>query len=132
MAGVRAGLNGMAEGKMEASLAGTAESQSHPDGALRVEAIEAGVAFAHDYMEAHDGVPPTFSDCLEHFNQTDVYASTLPQEPGHINLRLKLLLLTQRACILSCSVRLRDLLVLMSIGTSIVHGLALARSNSTG
>lgn len=36
MAGVRAGLNGMAEGKMEASLAGTAESQSHPDGALRV------------------------------------------------------------------------------------------------
>lgn len=87
MAGVRAGLNGMAEGKLEASLAGTAESSSHPDGADRVEAIEAGVAFAHDYMEAHDGVPPTFSDCLEHFNQTDVYASTLPQESGHINLR---------------------------------------------
>lgn len=87
MAGVRAGLNGMAEGKMEASLAGTSESLSHPDGALRVEAIEAGVAFAHDYMEAHNGIPPTFSDCLEHFNQTDVYASTLPQEPGHINLR---------------------------------------------
>ena len=87
MAGVRAGLNGMAEGKLEASLAGTAESSSHPDGAIRVEAIEAGVAFAHDYMEAHNGVSPTFSDCLEHFNQTDVYASTLPQESGHINLR---------------------------------------------
>ena len=87
MAGVRAGLNGMAEGKMEASLAGTAESASHPDGALRVEAIGVGVAFARDYMEAHDGVPPTFSDCLEHFNQTDVYASTLPQKLGHINLR---------------------------------------------
>lgn len=87
MAGVRAGLNGMAEGKMEASLAGTAESPSHPDGSLRVEAIEAGVAFAHDYVEAHNGIPPTFSDCLEHFNQTDVYASTLPLEPGHINLR---------------------------------------------
>lgn len=87
MAGVRAGLNGMAEGKMQASLAGTAESASHPDGILRVEAIEAGVAFAHDYMEAHNGFPPTFSDCLEHFNQTDVYASTLSQEPGHINLR---------------------------------------------
>ena len=51
------------------------------------KAIEAGVAFAHDYIEAHNGVPPTFSDCLEHFNQTDVYASSLPQEPGHINLR---------------------------------------------
>lgn len=87
MAGVRAGLNGMAEGKLEASLSGTAESSSHPDGAVRVEAIEAGVAFAHDYMEAHDGVPPTFSDCLEHFNQTDVYASTLPQDSDHINLR---------------------------------------------
>ena len=87
MAGVRAGLNGMAEGKLEASLSGTAESSSHPDGAVRVEAIEAGVAFAHDYMETHNGVPPTFSDCLEHFNQTDVYASTLPPEPGHINLR---------------------------------------------
>lgn len=87
MAGVRAGLNGMAEGKLEASLSGTAESSSHPDGAVRVEAIEAGVSFAHDYMETHNGVPPTFSDCLEHFNKTDVYASTLPQEPGHINLR---------------------------------------------
>lgn len=88
MAGVRAGLNGMDEGKMEASLSGTAESESHPDGAARVEAIEAGVSFAHDYMEAHNGTPPTFSDCLDHFNQTDVYASTVtPQEDGHVNLR---------------------------------------------
>ena len=87
MAGVRAGLNGMAEGKLEASLAGTVESSSHPGGSARVNAIEAGVAFAHEYLEAHNGVPPTFSDCLEHFNQTNVYAATLPQEPGHINLR---------------------------------------------
>jgi hypothetical protein len=87
MAGVRAGLNNMAEGKMAASLADTSESSSHPDGAVRVEAIKAGVTFAHDYMEAHNGVPPTFSDCLENFNKTDVYAATLPQEPGHINLR---------------------------------------------
>ena len=87
MAGVRAGLNGMAEGKLEASLAGTTESLSHPDGAARVAAIEAGVAFAHDYMAAHNGIPPTFSDCLEHFSQTDVYAAALAIEPGHINLR---------------------------------------------
>lgn len=90
MAGVRAGLNGMAEGKMEASLAGTVASASHPDGALRVEAIEAGVVFAHDYMEAHNGVPPTFSDCLENFNTTAVYKATLPQEQGQINLRPEL------------------------------------------
>lgn len=35
MAGVRAGLNGMSEGKLEASLAGKVASASHPDGALR-------------------------------------------------------------------------------------------------
>ena len=88
MAGVRAGLNGMDEGKMEASLGGTVESETHPDGAARVAAIEAGVSFAHDYMEAHNGTPPTFSDCLDHFNQTDVYASTVTlQEEGQINLR---------------------------------------------
>lgn len=88
MAGVRAGLNGMDEGKMEASLSGTVESESHPDGVARVAAIEAGVSFAHDYMEAHNGVPPTFSDCLDHFNETEVYASTVtPQEAGHVTLR---------------------------------------------
>lgn len=88
MAGVRAGLNGMDEGKMEASLSGTAESESHPDGATRVAAIEAGVSFAHDYMKAHNGAPPTFSDCLAHFNETDVSASTVtPQETGHVTLR---------------------------------------------
>ena len=76
----------MAEGKLEASLGGTVESATHPDGAARVEAIEAGVTFAHDYMETYDGVPPTFSDCLEHFYQTTAYASTLLHEPGHINL----------------------------------------------
>lgn len=88
MAGVRAGLNGMDEGKMEASLGGTVESDSHPDGAARVAAIEAGVSFAHEYMEAHNGTPPTFSECLDHFSQTDVYASTVaPQESGHVSLR---------------------------------------------
>lgn len=88
LAGARAGLNGLDEGKMEASLSGTIESETHPDGVARVAAIEAGVSFAHDYMEAHNGTPPTFSECLDHFNQTDVYASTIPtQEQGHVNLR---------------------------------------------
>lgn len=91
LAGVRAGLNGLDEGKMEASLNGTIESETHPDGVARVAAIEAGVSFAHDYMEVHNGTPPTFSECLDHFNQTDVYASTIPtQEQGHVNLRTEM------------------------------------------
>ena len=62
MAGARAGMNGMTEGNLE-TVARTVESSSHPDGAARVNAIEAGVAFAHDYIEAHNGISPTFGDC---------------------------------------------------------------------
>lgn len=72
MAGVRAGLNHMDEGRMSASLIGTEECDTHPGGSVRVEAIEAGVAFAHEYMSSHDGNPPSFSDCLEHFEQSDI------------------------------------------------------------
>lgn len=68
MAGVRAGLNGMDEGKMQASLADSIECETHPDGMARVQAIENGVSFAHDYMDTY-GVAPTFSDCLEHFEE---------------------------------------------------------------
>ena len=85
MAGVRAGLNGMDEGKMAASLENTYESETHPDGAARVEAIEAGVSFAHSYMESHNGQPPTFSDCLEHFEQQ--YDIAQNDTNGNINLR---------------------------------------------
>jgi hypothetical protein len=88
MAGVRAGLNNMDEGRMSASLIGTEECDTHPDGVVRVEAIEAGVAFAHEYMAAHDGNPPSFSDCLEHFEQSDICQSAaspinLRPESGH-------------------------------------------------
>ena len=72
MAGVRAGLNGMDEGKMADSLVGTTETQSHPGGSTRVEAIEAGVAFAHDFMEKHNDIPPTFCQCLDYFNDLDI------------------------------------------------------------
>lgn len=84
MAGVRAGLNGMDEGKLSASLSDAEESQTHPDGAARVKAIEEGVSFAHEYMESHNGTPPAFSDCLEHFE--NLYASN-ESDPGQINLR---------------------------------------------
>lgn len=83
MAGVRAGLNKMDEGRMSASLTGTEECETHPDGVARIEAIEAGVAFAHEYMAAHDGNPPSFSDCLEHFEQSDICQSAA----SPINLR---------------------------------------------
>lgn len=83
MAGVRAGLNGMDEGKMQASLADTPASESHPDGQARIESIENGVAFAHEYWNEHHKAP-TFTDCLEHFEQTDVYAQAADQ--GGINL----------------------------------------------
>lgn len=84
MAGVRAGLNGMDEGKLSASLSDAEESQTHPDGAARVKAIEEGVSFAHEYMESHNGTPPAFSDCLEHFE--NLYASN-ELDQGQINLR---------------------------------------------
>lgn len=84
MAGVRAGLNGMDEGKLSASLSDAEESQTHPDGAARVKAIEDGVSFAHEYMESHNGTPPAFSDCLEHFE--NLYASN-ELDQGQINLR---------------------------------------------
>lgn len=84
MAGVRAGLNGMDEGKMAASLAGTEECETHPDGMARVRAIEDGVSFAHDYMDKHNGTPPSFSDCLEHFEQQ--YVET-HNTTNSINLR---------------------------------------------
>lgn len=73
MAGVRAGLNDMDFTKMEASLADSAESESHPGGAARVEAIEAGVEYAHDFMDKYHRAP-TFSECLDHFEHTNVYA----------------------------------------------------------
>ena len=86
MAGIRAGLNGMDEGKIASALASTIECDSHPDGAMRVQAIEQGVAFANDYMAEH-GVPPTFSECLDQFEQSDLCIHAVVDTPEQINLR---------------------------------------------
>lgn len=67
MAGVRAGLNSMDVSQMENSLAHSHASSTHPDGQLRVEAIEKGVAFAEQFYSEH-GVPPTFTECIEHYS----------------------------------------------------------------
>lgn len=84
MAGVRAGLNGMDEGKLAASLADSDASETHPEGAARVQAIEQGVAFAHKYVGEHHGIPPSFSDCLVNFEEQYNIA---PNNSGNINLR---------------------------------------------
>ena len=66
MAGVRAGLNGMDVSQLENSLIDMPQGLEHPEGTLRVEAVEQGMAFAHEYMEVH-GTAPTFNECLEDF-----------------------------------------------------------------
>ena len=71
LAGVRAGLNGLDVGQFENALADTMECDTHPGGADRVEAIEAGVEFGKAYFEEF-GAAPKFSDCLEHFNDIEV------------------------------------------------------------
>ena len=71
-AGVRAGLNGMDVGQFENALADTVECNTHPGGADRIEAIEAGVEYAKAYFEDY-GAAPTFNDCIEHFNKIEVY-----------------------------------------------------------
>lgn len=70
-AGVRAGLNGMDVGQFENALADTVECDTHPDGADRVEAIEAGVEYAKAYFEDY-GAAPTFRDCMDHFQEIEV------------------------------------------------------------
>lgn len=86
MAGVRAGLNGVDETIFTNSLRETSESLTHPDGILRTEAINEGIAFAHEFMNIHNGVPPRFSDCLDHFENTDVFRNTYSQIEGLVTL----------------------------------------------
>ena len=66
MSGVRAGLNGIDVSQMKLSLADTVLSESHPEGAARVDSIESGVQFAQEYMEEY-GHAPTFSECMSYF-----------------------------------------------------------------
>lgn len=84
MAGVRAGLNGMDASIMQASLADTVESDTHPAGHERVQAISMGVEFAQDYMNDHNGEPPSFIDCLDHFSSIDDFEE---EHSGQVVLR---------------------------------------------
>lgn len=70
MAGVRAGLNDIDISQMVNSLRDTMECESHPAGLERVDAIEAGVQFAQDFMDSHLHAP-TFDDCLNDFRDSN-------------------------------------------------------------
>lgn len=66
MSGVRAGLNGIDVSQIENSLMYTLESETHPAGVDRVNAIESGVNFAQEYYAEYN-MAPTFEKCLDNF-----------------------------------------------------------------
>ena len=65
-AGIHAGLNKIDSEQFEEALVKTTESETHPNGTLRVEAIEYGKQVASD-IEAQ-GIVPTFEYCLDRFD----------------------------------------------------------------
>ena len=70
MSGVRAGLNGIDVSQMERSLMNSIGGVTHPEGAIRIDALREGVYFAKTYI--HDNLTsPTFKDCINHFQQSD-------------------------------------------------------------
>lgn len=73
MSGVCAELNDIDVDAIKTSLADITESETHPEGALRIIAIENGMEFANEYMQEH-GFPPTWTEAYEHFCEdiTDV------------------------------------------------------------
>lgn len=66
MSGVCAGLNDIDVDAIKTSLADITESETHPEGVLRIIAIENGMEFANEYMQEH-GFPPTWTEAYEHF-----------------------------------------------------------------
>lgn len=74
MSGVRAGLNGIDVDSLKYSLSRLKETDTHPAGELRAETVERGLEFANNYMYTYH-IPPTFIECLEHFNESIDYVS---------------------------------------------------------
>lgn len=66
MVGVRAGLNDIDVSSLQDALGELEESYTHPDGQLRVEAVEQGMEYAKEYLSIY-GEAPTFNDCYEQF-----------------------------------------------------------------
>lgn len=82
-AGIHARLNDIDADQFEEALGKTMGGTTHPDGAIRVEAIEFGKQIAED-MQAQ-GITPSFEYCLDRFEdfqagQTDtVYTDALSE-----------------------------------------------------
>lgn len=72
MSGVRAGLNEMDVDSLKYSLSGLEETDTHPAGELRAEAVQQGLEFVNEYMDTYH-VPPTFTECLGGFNESIGY-----------------------------------------------------------
>lgn len=65
-AGIHAGLNDIDSEQFEEALGKTTGSETHPNGTLRVEAIEYGKQVASDIKA--QGFEPTFEYCLDRFD----------------------------------------------------------------
>lgn len=72
MSGVRAGLNEMDVDSLKYSLSGLEETETHPAGELRAEVVQQGLEFANEYMDTYH-IPPTFTECLDGFNESIGY-----------------------------------------------------------
>lgn len=66
----------------------TMDYDSHLDGAMRGSVTEARVPIANDNIE-QSGIQPTFSDCIDHFQQTDLCIHTSGEMLEPIDLGLE-------------------------------------------
>lgn len=81
-AGIHAGLNNIDTDQFEEALSKTTGSETHPNGALRVEAIEYGKQIASDIKT--QGIEPTFDYCLDRFDDFQPTNSDLSTMDAHL------------------------------------------------
>ena len=81
-AGIHAGLNNIDADQFEEALSKTTGSETHPNGALRVEAIEYGKQIASDIKT--QGIEPTFEYCLDRFDDFQPTNSDLSTMDAHL------------------------------------------------
>ena len=72
MSGVRAELDNINVTQLINSLIDRPQGTNHPLGVLRVNAIEEGMSFAHDFQKINDS-SPNFDECLNDFNHSHMH-----------------------------------------------------------